>query len=418
LCAAASRVHRKAERRLSRRMKSQSSTLASQMWPDVPPPTSLTRMSSRPCALNVAANSAFTGASSVTSAAMAITGRPVALICRSVSVSPAASISASTSEAPSSLSLSEMARPSPAAAPVTSAILLATLPVATVPSRAIGWQVRHACRMASIGQDENGPVDRMVEAKAAIVTGGAGGIGKATVRRLLDSGLSVFVVDANQGALDALRSEFAGSADRLEVWRADVTDESQTIDAVSRANERFGGIYALVHIAGGAGPKRARDIEEFQLEDWTHVIDLNLTSAFLAARAAVPLMRAQRRGRIVLFSSIIADGEKGPLTTVTGRLPYATAKAALLGFTSQLAKDLAEWGITVNALMPGLILGDQGTRIRDRFDRLEPQEQAAMLHRHPAGKPGSGDDIAAVVDFLLSDSAGFISGVALPVDGA
>jgi NAD(P)-dependent dehydrogenase (short-subunit alcohol dehydrogenase family) len=272
--------------------------------------------------------------------------------------------------------------------------------------------------MASIGQDENGPVDRMVEAKAAIVTGGAGGIGKSTVRRLLDSGLSVFVVDANQGALDALRSEFAGSADRLEVWRADVTDESQTIDAVSRANKRFGGIYALVHIAGGAGPKRARDIEEFQLQDWTHVIDLNLTSAFLAARAAVPLMRAQRRGRIVLFSSIIADGEKGPLTTVTGRLPYATAKAALLGFTSQLAKDLAEWGITVNALMPGLILGDQGTRIRDRFDRLEPQERAAMLARYPAGKPGSGDDIAAVVDFLLSDSAGFISGVALPVDGA
>jgi NAD(P)-dependent dehydrogenase (short-subunit alcohol dehydrogenase family) len=257
--------------------------------------------------------------------------------------------------------------------------------------------------MASIGQDENGPVDRMVEAKAAIVTGGAGGIGKSTVRRLLDSGLSVFVVDANQGALDALRSEFAGSADRLEVWHADVTDERQTIDAVSRAKERFGGVYALVHIAGGAGPKRARDIEEFQLQDWTHVIDLNLTSAFLAARAAVPLMRAQRRGRIVLFSSIIADGENGPLTTVTGRLPYATAKAALLGFTSQLAKDLAEWGIT---------------RIRDRFDRLEPQERAAMLARYPGGKPGSGDDIAAVVDFLLSESAGFISGVALPVDGA
>jgi NAD(P)-dependent dehydrogenase (short-subunit alcohol dehydrogenase family) len=272
--------------------------------------------------------------------------------------------------------------------------------------------------MASIDQSDNGPVDRMVETKAAIVTGGAGGIGKATVRRLLGSGLSAFVIDANQGALDALRSEFASAGARLETCRADVTDERQTIDAISLAKERFGDIYALVHIAGGAGPKRARDIEEFALRDWAHVIALNLTSAFLAARAVVPLMRPRRSGRIVLFSSIIADGEKGPLNTVTGRLPYATAKAALLGFTSQLAKDLAEWGITVNALMPGLILGEQGTRIRDRFDRLEPAERAALLGGYPAGKPGSGDDVAAVVDFLLSDSAGFVSGVALPVDGA
>ena len=123
--------------------------------------------------------------------------------------------------------------------------------------------------MASIGQDENGPVDRMVEAKAAIVTGGAGGIGKSTVRRLLDSGLSVFVVDANQGALDALRSEFAGSADRLEVWRADVTDERQTIDAVSRANERFGDVYALVHIAGGAASASAERRRVRQGRRWS-----------------------------------------------------------------------------------------------------------------------------------------------------
>jgi NAD(P)-dependent dehydrogenase (short-subunit alcohol dehydrogenase family) len=272
--------------------------------------------------------------------------------------------------------------------------------------------------MPSIRQLEFGPVDRMVETKTAIVTGGAGGIGKATVRRLLDSGFSVFAIDANPDALDALRSDLASAVGRLEVWRGDVTDERQTIEAVDRARTLFGDIYALVHVAGGAGPKRARDIEDFELRDWTRVIDLNLTSAFLAARAVVPPMRARRRGRIVFFSSIIADGEKGPLTTVTGRLPYATAKAALLGLTSQLAKDLAEWGITVNALMPGLILGEQGTRIRDRFDRLEPEQKAALLGGYPAGKAGSGEDIAAVVAFLLSDSAGFVSGVALPVDGA
>jgi NAD(P)-dependent dehydrogenase (short-subunit alcohol dehydrogenase family) len=258
----------------------------------------------------------------------------------------------------------------------------------------------------------------MVQAGTAIVTGGAGGIGKATVRRLLDRGLSVFVVDADRNSLDAILGELGTVSGRLDGCRADVTDEQQTIGAVNSAAERFGNIYALVHIAGGAGPKRARDIEEFQLSEWTHVIDLNLTSAFLAARAAVPLMRKQHRGRIVLFSSIIADGEAGPLTTVTGRLPYATAKSALLGFTAQLAKDLAEFGITVNALMPGLILGEQGTRIRDKFDKLAPEQRAAMLARYPGGKPGSGDDVAAAVEFLLSEQAGFISGVALPIDGA
>jgi NAD(P)-dependent dehydrogenase (short-subunit alcohol dehydrogenase family) len=260
--------------------------------------------------------------------------------------------------------------------------------------------------------------DRMVEAGTAIVTGGAGGIGKATVRRLLECGLSVFIVDADERSLDAVLAEFGAVSGRLDGCRADVLDERQVKQAVDRAVERFGNIYALVHVAGGAGPKRARDIEDFQLKEWAHVIDLNLTSAFLAARAVVPLMRKRRRGRIVVFSSIIADGEKGPLTTVTGRLPYATAKAALLGFTAQLAKDLAEFGITVNALMPGLILGEQGTRIRDKFDNLAPEQRAALLSGYPGGRAGTGDEVAAAVEFLLSEAAGFISGVALPVDGA
>src|SRR5206468_4222674 len=146
------------------------------------------------------------------------------------------------------------------------------------------------------------------------------------------TGRSVFVIDLDARALDALLLDLA-AGERLDGICADVKDEQAVIGAVERASERFGAVYGLVHVAGGAGPKRARDIEDFTLADWRHVIDLNLTSAFLAVRAAVPLMRKLGRGRVVLFSSIIADGEKGPLTTVTGRLPYATAKAALLGLT-------------------------------------------------------------------------------------
>src|ERR1700760_4630959 len=118
--------------------------------------------------------------------------------------------------------------------------------------------------------------DRMVEAGTAIVTGGAGGIGKATVRRLLDMGLSVFIVDADEKSLDAVLSEFGSSSGRLDGCRANVMDEQHVAQAVERGAARFGDIYALVHVAGGAGPKRARDIEEFQLQEWTHVMDLNL----------------------------------------------------------------------------------------------------------------------------------------------
>ncbi|MFO1080091.1 MAG: SDR family NAD(P)-dependent oxidoreductase [Reyranellaceae bacterium] len=257
----------------------------------------------------------------------------------------------------------------------------------------------------------------MVEGNTVVVTGGAGGIGRSTVRRLLADGYRVFAIDSDPRALEALLGDLGGDG-RLDGLCADVTSEPQVEAAIGRAAAGPGTLYGLVHVAGGAGPKRSREIEGFSLAEWLHVIDLNLTSAFLATRAVVPILRRRGGGRVVLFSSVIADGENGPLTTVTGRLPYATAKAALLGFTRQLAKDEAEAGITINALMPGLILGDQGTRIRDRFDRLTTDEKSLLLGGYPAGKPGSGDDIAAAVSYLLSHQAGFVSGIALPVDGA
>jgi NAD(P)-dependent dehydrogenase (short-subunit alcohol dehydrogenase family) len=254
--------------------------------------------------------------------------------------------------------------------------------------------------------------------RAAIVSGGAGELGRALSQQLAAAGTDVLIVDASESALDAVRERCAGSPGQVVIRRANCVDPDQVRDAVALAMQQFGRIDILANVVGGAGTVRVQNVDDIELDVWDHVIDLNLKSAFLFCRLVVPVMRAQRYGRIINFSSIIARGEKGPLTTVTGRLPYATAKAALLGLTAQLAKDLAADGITVNAVMPGLILGEQGTRIRGKFDALPASEQARMIGAIPAGRPGVPEEVAAVVAFLASEAASYVSGAAIPIDGA
>ena len=252
--------------------------------------------------------------------------------------------------------------------------------------------------------------------RTAIVTGGAGSIGAASVARLVARDMNVLIVDKDADALKRIAGAFA--KDKVATFACDATDPDGADRAAALAKSRFGRIDALVNIAGGAGPVKVGDIEKIDVETWDHVIDLNIKSAFLFCRAVVPTMKAQGYGRIVNFSSIIAKGEKGPPTTVAARLPYATAKAALLGFTSQLAKDLAQHGITVNAVLPGLILGGKGTRIRDRFEALPADQKSAMIAAYPIGRAGEADEVAAAVEFLVSEAAGYITGSELAIDGA
>jgi NAD(P)-dependent dehydrogenase (short-subunit alcohol dehydrogenase family) len=254
--------------------------------------------------------------------------------------------------------------------------------------------------------------------RAAIITGGGGEIGTACARHLLGAGWGVLAVDVNAAQLAQLEAMAQGHGGRLATLCADATQEAAAEAAAQQALALFGRIDGLANVTGGAGPLRARLADELPVPAWDHVIGLNLTSAFLFARAVLPAMRRQRHGRIVNFSSTISRGQAGSSTTVTGRLPYAASKAALIGLTSQLAKDEAEHGITVNAVLPGLILGAPGTRIRDRFDALPDAQRQAMLDAMPMHRAGTPDEVAAVVAFLMSDAAGYVSGVALPIDGA
>lgn len=252
--------------------------------------------------------------------------------------------------------------------------------------------------------------------RAAIVTGGAGGIGLATIGRLLERGMGVMLVDADEEQARKAAERFG--SDRLAVSVADVTQAAPVEKSVDETLSRFGRVDALVNIAGGAGPVRIHEIEKIEPDIWDLVINLNIRSVYLYCRAVMPHMRKQRFGRIVNISSTIAKGEKGPPTTVAARLPYATAKAALIGMTSQLAKDVASDGITVNALLPGLILGEKGTRIRARFEALPDEQRASIMKQYPIGRPGESDEVAVAIEFLLSEAAGYITGTAIPVDGA
>jgi NAD(P)-dependent dehydrogenase (short-subunit alcohol dehydrogenase family) len=158
-------------------------------------------------------------------------------------------------------------------------------------------------------------------------------------------------------------------------------------------------------------------IEEVSEELWDEIVDANLKSAFLCCRAVVPPMKARRQGSIVNFSSMSAKGAFGSRGTSAARLPYAGAKAGIIGFTSQLAKDLGPFGIRVNAVMPGFILTQPDARVAQRYGALSREEQDAMVRPIPLGRAGRPEEVAAVVLFLASQAASYVSGVTIEVNG-
>jgi len=255
--------------------------------------------------------------------------------------------------------------------------------------------------------------------RTALVTGAAGSLGGAVCRALTAAQARVFLVDVNEAALQQSVAALRRGGAEVACCVADATSAADVQRAMDQcAGWSEGALDILVNVAGGAGSRTVRHIEEIDEQDWDAVLALNLKGTFLFSRAAVPLMRARGFGRIVNFSSTLAYGKKGPITTTGCRLAYATSKAALFGFTAQLAKDVAMHGITVNALVLPLVLGAPGTRSRDRYDAMPATEREAWMADFPMGRPAYAEEVAAMVLFLAGEGSAYISGAALPVDGA
>jgi NAD(P)-dependent dehydrogenase (short-subunit alcohol dehydrogenase family) len=231
--------------------------------------------------------------------------------------------------------------------------------------------------------------------RAAVVTGGASGMGRATVDALARRGASVAVVDVNVDGL--------GDGPETLAIAADVSDEERLHHALGTVAERFGGLHVLVNAAGVA---YGTPVEEISPTEWDHVLDVNLRGTFFACQYALPLMRAAGWGRIVNFSSTA-----GKTVSTVGGAHYTAAKHGVLGLTRHLASRVGGDGITVNAVCPGLIDTPMARRMVDD----------ATLNLAAAGFPitrlGESWEVAELVAFLASDQAAYITGAAVDING-
>ena len=256
-----------------------------------------------------------------------------------------------------------------------------------------------------------------LEGRTAIITGAAQGLGRSIALEFADQGAEMLLADIRSEKVAAVASEVGERGGNAVSISVDVTSAEDVESMVRKALDTFGRIDVLVNDAGGSGTVGIQHIEDVTEDMWDSIVDLNLKSAFLCCKAVAPHMRARQSGRIVNISSSSAKGHFGPLGTSAIRLPYAAAKSGIIGFTYQLAKDLAPDGIYVNAVMPGFILTEDGARVNDRYQDLSADEQADMVRNVPLGRAGTPEEIARAVSFLASDEASFTTGTVLEVTG-
>jgi 2-dehydro-3-deoxy-L-rhamnonate dehydrogenase (NAD+) len=235
--------------------------------------------------------------------------------------------------------------------------------------------------------------------RTAVVTGGAAGIGFAVAKRLVASGARVALWDRDQRALDAARGTL-GSA--VSVLAVDVADNAAVDKAACETVDALGGIDALICSAGITGPNKVT--WEYPIEDWRRVFDVNLHGVFYCNRAIVPIMQRKDYGRIVNIASV-AGKEGNPNAPA-----YSASKAAVIGLTKSLGKELAKTGIRVNCITPAAVR----TAI---FDQMTQHHIDFMLSKIPMGRFGEVDEIAALVCWLASEECSFSTGAVFDLSG-
>lgn len=236
------------------------------------------------------------------------------------------------------------------------------------------------------------------KARAAVITGGASGVGLDVARRIVTEGGKVALWDRSQDALTSAKAELPDAV----LIDVDVTDWAAVAAAAQTSFDRLGGIDILVAGAGITGPNET--VADYPVDAWAEVININLTGIFHSCRAVVPFMQRKDYGRIVTISSV-AGKEGNPKASA-----YSAAKAGVIALTKSLGKELATTGIRANTVTPAMFR-------TPLLDQMGPEFKNYMLSKIPMGRFGEPEEIAAMICWLCSDEPSFSTAATFDVSG-
>ncbi len=250
-----------------------------------------------------------------------------------------------------------------------------------------------------------------LKGQVALVTGGAQGIGRAIVECLTANGAHVAIFDLEKDAAKKTADELSSAGRRVIALSGDVSDPTSIATATAEIKRQLGLIAILVNNAGINTAKDRRPIHEYSDDDWNRILRVDLTGVFVVSKAVIPLMLELGAGRIVNIASVAG---LVPLRLQSG---YVAAKAGVVNLTKSMACELGPRGILSNCVAPGSIL-TRGTRALFYGDGGEKTEVAkSLLASVPQGRPGTPEEIAHAVTFLVSPEASYVNGAVLTVDG-